>query len=516
MRISNLDLEPLGPLQEALKDHPIPINHIVFVFLESGRKDLFPLKNDSHLYTQIRESYELFGEEDEADLHDKLSQITPVAEMLTGEQSGFGSSVNSTNSGLGGLSFDGILSGSTLSAKSRLVNYCGLGPLPVDFMHENDIIPYQPCLMHIMDLFNQRKNSSSSGNSTNGHLEREWETIYAQSVTGEFQAQTRLMDLLGFKQTLYSEDIDVEDAKYFHEDMEKTNYFGYAETEARPYIKDMIDETLRQNKRLLLSHFTSTTHHPWGTPEGWNRDQYFGDLHKSQHELMDDFLNANRFVDAWLGELMGMLDEAGIANETLTVFVGDHGQAFGEDCPVTGTYHNPHVSNFRVPLVFHHPLLPRMHLNVNGSAVSILPTILDLLVNTNSLNADDTEIALDLMNEYEGQSLIRPYRTSHNGREAWNMGVINAGGSMLSVGSAAVPWRLNLPLNNDFEYRFTDLNKDPYELEPVTGWTMGSLAAEVHFKHGPEAFDWAQKAEKVGLWWVAERKKLWHYRDPDE
>ncbi|KAJ6189328.1 hypothetical protein N7519_004236 [Penicillium mononematosum] len=503
MRISNLDLEPLGPLQEALKDHPIPINHIVFVFLESGRKDLFPLKNDSHLYNQIRESYELFGEEDEADLHDKLSQITPVAEMLTGEQSGFGSSVDSTNSGLGGLSFDGILSGSTLSAKSRLVNYCGLGPLPVDFMHENDIIPYQPCLMHIMDLFSQRKNSSSSGNSTNSHLEREWETIYAQSVTGEFQAQTRLMDLLGFKQALYSEDIDVEDAKYFHEDMEKINYFGYAETEARPYIKDMIDETLRQNKRLLLSHFTSTTHHPWGTPEGWNRDKYFGDLHKSQHELMDEFLNANRFVDAWLGGVNGNARRGS-------------GQAFGEDCPVTGTYHNPHISNFRVPLVFHHPLLPRMHLNVNGSAVSILPTILDLLVNTNSLNADDTEIALDLMNEYEGQSFIRPYRTSHNGREAWNMGVINAGGSMLSVGSAAVPWRLNLPLNNDFEYRFTDLNKDPYELEPVTGWTMGSLAAEVHFKHGPEAFDWAQKAEKVGLWWVAERKKLWNYRDPDE
>ena len=155
-----------------------------------------------------------------------------------------------------------------------------------------------------------------------------------------------------------------------------------------------------------------------------------------------------------------------------------------------------------------------MHLNVNGSAVSILPTILDLLVNTKSLNADDTEITLDLINEYEGQSLIRPYRTSHNGREAWNMGIINAGGSMLSVGSAAVPWRLNLPLNNDFEYRFTHLDKDPYELEPITGWTMSSLAAEVHSRHGPEAFDWVQKAEKVGLWWVMERKKLWNYRDP--
>jgi phosphoglycerol transferase MdoB-like AlkP superfamily enzyme len=85
----------------------------------------------------------------------------------------------------------------------------------------------------------------------------------------------------------------------------------------------MIDETLRQNKRLFLSHFTSTTHHPWGTPEGFSREEYFGELHKSQHEHMDGFLNANRFVDTWLGELMNMLGKAGIANETLTVFVGD-------------------------------------------------------------------------------------------------------------------------------------------------------------------------------------------------
>lgn len=231
MRITNLDLEPLAPLREALKDHAIPINHIVFVFLESGRKDLFPLKNTSRLYDQIRETYDIYSKEDEADLHDKLSQLTPVAEMLTGEPSGFDNPMNATNSEFGGLSFDGILSGSSLSAKSRLVNYCGLGPLPVDFMHENKIIPYQPCLMHILDLFNKRKGSSPPANSTNttthSFLEREWQTIYAQSVTGEFQEQTRLIEMLGFEKALYSEDIDVEDAKYFHEEMEKINYFGY-------------------------------------------------------------------------------------------------------------------------------------------------------------------------------------------------------------------------------------------------------------------------------------------------
>ncbi|OGE52086.1 hypothetical protein PENARI_c011G04505 [Penicillium arizonense] len=515
-RITNLDLDPLGPLQEALKDHAIPINHIVFVFLESGRKDLFPLKTDSRLYNQIRETYDIYSDEDVEDLHDKLSTITPFAEMLTGEESGFGQSGH-INSEFGGISFDGILSGSSLSAKSRLVNYCGLGPLPVDFMHENDIIPYQPCLMHIMDLFNQRKSASSrSENSTNDPREREWQTLYAQSVTGGFQDQTELMELLGFNQSLYSEDIDITNAKYYHDGMEKINYFGYAETEVGPYIKDMINETLSQNKRLFLSHFTSTTHHPWGTPEDYHRQKYFGHKHRSQHEAMDDFLNANSFVDSWLGELMEMLQEAGIADETLTVFVGDHGQAFREDCPVTGTYQNPHISNFRVPLLFHHPLLPRLHLDVNGSAISILPTILDLLVTTSSLNEADSIIAQDLMNEYEGQSLIRPYRASHNGREAWNMGVINAGGTMLSVGSAAVPWRLNLPLNNDFEYRFTDLERDPFELDPATAWSMGGLAADVYSKFGPEAVDWVLKAEKVGLWWVTERKKLWNYEDEEE
>jgi arylsulfatase A-like enzyme len=291
---------------------------------------------------------------------------------------------------------------------------------------------------------------------------------------------------------------------------------SYAETEIGPYIKDMINATLSQNKRLFLSHFTSTTHHPWGTPEDYHREQFFGDKHFSQHEAMDNFLNANSFVDSWLEELMGMLSEAGIANETLTIFVGDHGQAFKEDSPVTGTYQNPHLSNLKVPLLFHHPLLPRLHLNVNGTSASILPTILDLLITTSSLNDADTNIAKDLMNEYESQSLIRPYRATHNGREAWNMAVINAGGTMLSIGSAAVPWRLNLPLNNDFEYRFTDLDKDPYEEHPVTAWSLGGLAPEVYSRYGPQAVEWAEKAEKIGLWWVTERKKLWNYEDEQE
>lgn len=80
----------------------------------------------------------------------------------------------------------------------------------------------------------------------------------------------------------------------------------------------MINETLQENKRLFLSHFTSITHHPWVTPDGFDREKYFAD-----DRPMNKYVNAVYFADTWLGDLRGMVEEAGIANETLTVFVAD-------------------------------------------------------------------------------------------------------------------------------------------------------------------------------------------------
>jgi hypothetical protein len=189
------------------------------------------------------------------------------------------------------------------------------------------------------------------------------------------------------------------------------------------------------------------------------------------------------------------------------------GQAFTEDSEMSGTYDNPHISNFRVPLIFRHPLLPRLQLNVNAASISILPTILDLLVNTDSLNKLDKEAASDLIHEYEGQSLVRPYKTTHNGRQAWNMGILNAGGTRLSVSSAAVPFRLSLPLRDDYTYSFTDAQEDPNELDFIEEWNIDSLAATIRRQHGDAAADWVIDAEQVGKWWVEERKRLWNYRE---
>src|SRR6478752_2761998 len=132
-------------------------------------------------------------------------------------------------------------------------------------------------------------------------------------------------------------------------------------------------------------------------------------------------------------------------------------------------------------------LIPRVQYEANATSISILPTILDLLINTSSLNRKDMTIASDLLHDYEGQSLIRPYKSSRNGRRAWNFGVINSGASMLSVTSADAPWRFVIPLDRASQWRFTDLKNDPLELEPLEKWSMEQLVGDVRNLYGEEA-----------------------------
>lgn len=105
---------------------------------------------------------------------------------------------------------------------------------------------------------------------------------------------------------------------------QNTNSSRYPEYEIYPYLKDVVNETLAKNERLFLSHFTSTTHHPWATPSDFEDEQYFahGKL-TEKHKDMNNYLNTVRYVDNWLGDMLEVLDEAGITNETLVVFVGD-------------------------------------------------------------------------------------------------------------------------------------------------------------------------------------------------
>ncbi|KAG6000440.1 hypothetical protein E4U21_005464 [Claviceps maximensis] len=516
LKITNLDNPFLEPLQRILKERSVKIKHIALIVMESMREELFPLQQGSRFHRLIMKSH---AEQDFDDINELLSHISPNAERITGldgnwtSQNGtsFGRGYSEWNDvtrpGYGGININGGLTTSSVSTKSLATIHCGTWPMPVDMFEEAETESYQPCLPQILELFNRLKANTSSDD----FHEQQWYPAFFQAVTDKYDRQDKFDKKIGFKYIVNKNRIKQDGLG--NPDLEEINYFGYPETALKSYITDYITNATANNQRMFMSHFTSTTHHPWAIPKWFNSSEYMGtaDEVMQTHRDLNSYLNTVRFNDAWVGQLMQILDEQGISNDTLVVFVGDHGQAFKEDFSQTGTYGNPHISNHRVPITFRHPQLPRVQHQVNATSLSIIPTILDLLVCTDSLNAKDTAAAADIVQDYEGQSLIRPIKTKHRGRRAWNFSLVNPGGRMLAITSSDTPWRLIIPLGTDTEHIFSDLGSDPMELERVKKWSMSGLVSTVRTEYSEQAADWLGEAEQVGVWWASERKRLWNY-----
>ncbi|KAH7233746.1 alkaline-phosphatase-like protein [Fusarium redolens] len=529
MRISNLNQSILAPVKEALSNNSVKIRHIVLILMESMREELFPIQQDTDIHRFIMDSHEKSLRDE---VNARVSRMTPNAEKITGKPGNYKSENGSTydrptkpewndktKPGFGGINVIGGLTSSSVSTKSLATTHCGAWPMAVNMFEEAVVESYQPCIPQVLELFNTLKGSNNTKDAkvwSDGFRkpqdefhEYQWYPAFFQAVTDTYDRQDIFDAKIGFKYIFTKGNLDKE--AHDKPEMEKINYFGYPETDLKEHIEKYITDGLANNQRLFISHFTSTTHHPWGMPKWFETEKYMGKVGK-RHQDFNKYLNTVRFTDAWLGELMQMFDDTGIADETLVVFVGDHGQAFREDSPKTGTYENRHISNFRVPISFHHPNIPRVQYEANVTSISILPTILDLLINTGSLNAHDTAVASDLVNDFEGQSLIRPYHKSLNGRRAWNFGLINPGGGMIAVTSADAPWRLVIPLKKDLEYTFTDIGKNPREMDPLNQWSIKPMIKAVKRKYGLEAADWVREADQVAHWWSLERTRLWGYK----
>ncbi|KAL2755537.1 hypothetical protein ACRALDRAFT_2027268 [Sodiomyces alcalophilus JCM 7366] len=532
LKITNLDNDILQPLKEALDSGSVKIRHVVLILMESLREELFPLQQGSDMYNTILK----YNDEKEWDQVDaQLARLTPHIERITGHAGNFRNSSSglayeppelkwndTTRPGFGGVNVVGAHTSATMSTKSFGATHCGAWPMPVDTFDEADTDSYQPCLPQILELFNRRKegppsnHSSSSPWATSGRFQDQpWHPALFEAQIEEYDRQDVFDQKLGFKHIVTRAQLESdwrfnESSPLYH----KVNYFAYPEPVLKPYLKEYITDALVTDRRMFLSHFTSTTHHAWDTPKDFDDVSYLPSkgLTTSWHRDFNKYLNTIRYHDAWMGELLQMFDDLGISDETLVVFAGDHGQAFQEDHRKTGTYENGHVSNFRIPITFRHPHLPRVQYEANATSISVLPTILDLLIHSGSLDHDDARIASDILHDYEGQSLIRPYKPSHNGRRAWNFAVINSGGGMLAVTSADAPWRLVMPLEGRaFEYQVTDLSDDPLELRPVVSWSLDEAVDAVREEMGSEAAQWLSEAVPVARWWSLERRRLWRH-----
>ncbi|EAW14610.1 sulfatase domain protein [Aspergillus clavatus NRRL 1] len=507
LHISNLQNPVLDPLRDAFASGNVSIKHVILLKLESTRADVFPLRRNSFMWGRIADSHPNRTIPDAVQA--KLANLTRTAEYLTGFTSGFrrDKTAHQGKKAFGGLSARNAFTTGTYTLKSLVGTVCGVTPLVTDFNREYKHHIYQPCMPHVLNALNRQLDP---GNRTEDFTSWPWHSKWMQSVTEGYDKQDQLTPRMGFKDILAKEQLTSPRAKHYPVKSKEINYYGYADTELREYFRDAIDDAERDHKRLFITHLTGTTHHPWGMPNN-TYQQFMGKEKSRSKEDLNKYLNTIGFVDTWLAEIMDILHEKGVADETLIIMAGDHGLSLPNDGGVT-PYDNPHIGSFQVPIVFAHPKIPPVEITAPVISDQIVPTILDLLIESSSLEQKASHAAKDLLSIYEGQSMIRPLIQEQDGKQDWQFTVMNTGGSWLAVRSAAKPaYRLVIPLIDDLEWRFTDLREDPNELHPSKSFDLVDLANTLDKKYGAEVTDWVRDAAHVAAWWVGDNWRRYRY-----
>jgi phosphoglycerol transferase MdoB-like AlkP superfamily enzyme len=127
--------------------------------------------------------------------------------------------------------------------------------------------------------------------------------------------------------------------------------------------------------------WTDQTHDPYTLARDTQPIQFLADNAFDKAKDLNRYLNAIRQVDRHLGRVFAWLRGQGLADDTLVVITGDHGEAFGElHADDIGHGSAMFDENLRVPLMLWNPRLfptPRREPRIGGH-VDVLPTLAHL------------------------------------------------------------------------------------------------------------------------------------------
>lgn len=141
-----------------------------------------------------------------------------------------------------------------------------------------------------------------------------------------------------------------------------------------------IDE--RPGQPFFALCWTDQTHDPYKVaPEAAKIDFFRGHPPKNLAPELSRYLNIIHEVDKNLGRLFSALRDRGLADETLVVITGDHGEAFRDPRSHRGHGFMVFEEDIHVPLIFWNPALfsPGRRVDAVAGHVDVNPTILDVL-----------------------------------------------------------------------------------------------------------------------------------------
>ena len=159
------------------------------------------------------------------------------------------------------------------------------------------------------------------------------------------------------------------------------NYFSWG-VEDRCLVDGVLNWIDQDRDRPFFAlAWTIQAHHPYTLPPEKEQDFFRGKVPPGDDYSLNLYLNALHDTDEQIGRLLDGLRERGLADDTLVVITGDHGEAFGHPHDSNGHGGSLYEENVNVPFILWNPRVfggGRRSATV-GSQVDLNPTIVDCL-----------------------------------------------------------------------------------------------------------------------------------------
>ncbi len=160
--------------------------------------------------------------------------------------------------------------------------------------------------------------------------EKGYDTAFFQSATKYYEGRDRLVENLGIQTFVAVDDLDESDLI----GKQKIGSLGYEDM----VMLDRHEQWLREkaehkSEPFLAFYLTLAQHHPYLPVDHDERFKVY-----DENRYLNDFVNSLSYVDHYLEQIIEQYKSQGLYENTLFVFVGDHGESFGR-------YHQPWFHN---------------------------------------------------------------------------------------------------------------------------------------------------------------------------
>lgn len=193
-----------------------------------------------------------------------------------------------------------------------------------------------------------------------------YRSVFLQSATKHFEDREGLVQNMGYKDFIPLQAMN-------DDGFELANYFGPEDAVMLEPSRNWLSENSPKGP-FMATYLTVTPHHNYLAPK--NR---YGRHHFAADDELNRYLNAIYYVDQFSRQLVEQYKELGLYENTVFVFVGDHGEAFREH---GRKQHNDIMweEGVLVPLLIHDGSNPKHHKITHlVSQLDLMPTLMDWL-----------------------------------------------------------------------------------------------------------------------------------------